>query len=75
MTNSPKLFDIVALLIDIPEEGLRRGNVGAIVEVYNSGEAYEVEFVDRDGQTYGLLALRPEQFMLLSHTAAEKIAA
>jgi hypothetical protein len=70
-----KLFDSVALLEDLPEENLWRGQVGAVVEIYNDGEAFEVEFVDTDGKTYGLLALRPEQIMVLRHEAIEKIAA
>lgn len=70
-----KLFDSVALLEDLPEENLWRGQVGAVVEIYNDGEAFEVEFVDTDGQTYGLLALRPKQIMVLRHEAIEKIAA
>ncbi|MGI9056926.1 MAG: DUF4926 domain-containing protein, partial [Pyrinomonadaceae bacterium] len=52
-----------------------RGQVGAVVEIYNNGEAIEVEFVDTDGQTYGLLALRPEQIIVLRHESIEKIAA
>lgn len=70
-----KLFDSVALLEDIPEENLERGNVGAIVEIHNGGEAFEVEFVDSNGRTYGLIALTPAQFIVLSHHASEKIAA
>ncbi len=70
-----KYFDCVALLEDLPDENLRRGQVGTIVEIYNSGEAFEVEFVDRDGRTYGLLALTPEQFIALSHEAGGKVAA
>ncbi len=60
-----KLFDSVVLLEDIPEENLHRGNVGAIVEVYNRGQAFEVEFVAVDGHTYGLTTLRPDQFLVL----------
>ncbi|CAN5616396.1 DUF4926 domain-containing protein [soil metagenome] len=70
-----KLFDTVALLEDLPEENLWRGQVGAVVEVYNDGEAFEVEFVDTNGKTYGMLALRPEQIMILRHESIEKIAA
>jgi hypothetical protein len=70
-----RLFDSVALLEDLPEEKLRRGQVGAIVEIYNQGEAFEVEFVDTNGRTYGLLALRPEQLMLLHRESIDKIAA
>lgn len=70
-----KLFDSVALLDDMPDENLQRGNVGAIVEIYNDGESFEVEFEDVNGHTYGLLALTPNQFVVLSHEAREKIAA
>ncbi|MDQ2745840.1 MAG: DUF4926 domain-containing protein [Acidobacteriota bacterium] len=69
-----KLYDVVALTADLPEEGVGQGQVGAIVEIYNDGEAFEVEFVDKNGQTYGLLTLRPEQIMLLHYEPA-KIAA
>ena len=70
-----KLFDSVVLLEDIPTENLRRGNVGAIVEIYKGGEAFEVEFVDTHGKTYGLLALKPQQFIVLSHESYELLAA
>ena len=70
-----KLLDTVALLEDIPDEQLVRGQVGAIVEVYDNGEAFEVEFVDTDGRTYGLLSLRANQLIQLRHAALEKIAA
>ena len=60
-----KLFDSIVLLEDLPDENLHRGNVGAVVEVYNGGEAFEVEFVAPDGFTYGLTTLRPEQFLVL----------
>jgi hypothetical protein len=59
-----KLFDTVALTVDIPEQGLRRGNIGAVVEVYDDTH-FEVEFVDKDGYTYGLAALAANQLMLL----------
>ena len=71
----PEMFDSVALIEDLPDEGLVCGNMGSIVEIYNDGEAYEIEFVNGEGQTYGLLALRPKQFILLHRNAMEKIAA
>ena len=43
-----KLFDSVALLEDLPEENLRRGQVGTVVEIYKNGEAFEIEFVDNN---------------------------
>ena len=66
-----KLFDVVALTKDLPEENLLRGQVGTIVEIYNGGEAFEVEFVDKNGQTYGLLTLRPEQLIILHYEPVE----
>ncbi len=70
-----KLFDSVALLEDLPEENLWRGQIGAVVEIYKDSAAYEVEFVDTNGRAYGFLALRAEQVMLLRHEAIQKIAA
>ena len=58
------LYDVVALLEDLPAEGLKRGQVGTIVEQWQPG-VYEVEFADTDGVTYALLALRAEQLMTL----------
>lgn len=50
-----ELLDTVVLTRDLPESGLRRGDVGAVVEVYD--DAYEVEFVTGSGETRALLAL------------------
>lgn len=69
-----KQYDAVALTVELPEEGLRRGQVGTIVEVYHDGEAFEVDFVDHEGFTYALLTLSPEQLMLL-HYAPQRAAA
>lgn len=63
--NAPKLLDIVALTIDLPECNLLRGQVGTIVEILADGAAFEVEFSDRNGQTYESIGLRPEQIMVL----------
>lgn len=75
MKRETKLFDSVALLEDLPKENLWRGQIGAVVEICNDGEAFVVEFVDTSGKTYGLLPLRREQIMLLRRDSAEKIAA
>jgi Domain of unknown function (DUF4926) len=70
--NTPKLLDIVALTIDLPEYNLLRGQVGTVVELLANGAAFEVEFSDaygglcqRNGQTYESVGLRPEQIMVL----------
>lgn len=57
-----KALDTDALTRDLPEQGLRRDDLGAVVLVYNDGEAYEVEFVALDGTTVALLTL-PADFV------------
>lgn len=66
MTNSgPRLLDVVALTVDLPQCNLWRGQVGTVVEMLADGAAFEVEFSDRDGRTYESLGLCPEQIMVL----------
>ncbi len=66
-----KLFDVVALTGDLPEYNLWRGQVGTVVEMLANGEAYEVEFSDREGRTYESLGLRPDQIMVLHYEPIE----
>jgi hypothetical protein len=44
---------------------LPRGQMGTVVEEYNNGEAFEVEFCDHNGQTYALVSLESEKLILL----------
>ena len=50
------VLDTVVLTRDIPDNGLRRGDLGAIVEVYGP-DAFEVEFVAASGRTQTLVTL------------------
>ena len=50
------LLDTVVLTRDIPDVGLRRGDLGAVVEVYGPN-AFEVEFVAASGRTQALVTL------------------
>ncbi len=52
--------DSVVLTRDIPEHALRVGDVGAVVNVYEAGRAFEVEFVAGDGRTVAVLTLEPD---------------
>jgi hypothetical protein len=58
------VLDAVALLTDLPEKRLQRGQVGTVVEVLGEG-AFEVEFSDDQGRTYALLPLRESQVIAL----------
>jgi hypothetical protein len=49
-------LDTVVLVHDVPQHGLRAGDVGAVVEVYDDG-ALEVEFVRPSGGTQALVTL------------------
>ena len=70
MSGQIRLLDVVALTEDVPSEGRSRGDVGAVVEVFNDGEAFEVEFCNREGETTNLLALRPSQLLRLGFDTA-----
>jgi hypothetical protein len=50
------LLDTVVLTRDIPDADLRRGDLGAIVEVHGPN-AFEVEFVAASGRTQALVML------------------
>lgn len=51
-----KLLETVVLTKDLKQYGLKKGDLGAIVEIYGSHN-YEVEFVTADGQTQALVEL------------------
>lgn len=50
------ILDTVVLLIDLPDSGLEAGDLGAIVEIYDS-DTMEVEFVTGSGDTRALVTL------------------
>ena len=51
-----KELDIVVLNRDLPEHGLRSGDLGAVLQIYGPNEL-EVEFVTASGRTQALLTL------------------
>jgi hypothetical protein len=59
MTAPFRELDTVVLARDVPEAGLRAGDLGAVVQAY-AGGALEVEFVTAAGRTQALRTLRPE---------------
>jgi hypothetical protein len=67
------LHSVVALLEDLPEHGLIRGQVGTVVESWTPG-VYEVEFSDDQGRTYAMVALKAEQLMRLHHEPVHQAA-
>ena len=51
-----KLLDTVVLKRNVPEAGLRVGDLGAIIEVHDP-DHFEVEFVAASGRTQALVTL------------------
>jgi hypothetical protein len=62
--TQPELFDVVELLVDLPEHNLRAGVQGAIVECYQDNN-YEIEFSNSNGETLALCALSAQQFVVV----------
>jgi hypothetical protein len=68
-----EMLSVVALLEDLPEQGLVRGQVGAVVETWAPG-VYEVEFSDDSGKTYAMVALKAGQLMRLHYEPVHEAA-
>lgn len=50
-------LDSVALTRGLPEHELEKGDLGTVVHRYDSGRAFEVEFLAGDGSTIAVLTL------------------
>jgi len=68
-----EILSEVALLEDVPEHGLVRGQVGTVVEILSPSVA-EVEFCDDQGRTYALATLRSTELIRLRHRPVEQVA-
>jgi Domain of unknown function (DUF4926) len=68
-----ELLSVVALLRDLPEHGLVRGQVGTVVELLSPAVA-EVEFSDDEGRTYAMAALPVGELIRLHHRPFERVA-
>jgi hypothetical protein len=65
--DNAALMSTAALLRDLPQHGLVRGQVGAIVEPLDETTAL-VEFSDDDGRAYAIIAC-PRDALLVLRTA------
>ena len=69
MAESTALLATIAVLEDLPEQGLARGQVGTVVETL-APDVYEVEFSNNSGRTYATATLHAKQLMVLRHEPA-----
>jgi hypothetical protein len=51
-----RVLDTIVLDRDLPEHGLRKGDLGSVVEIYEP-DGLEVEFVAASGRSAALLTL------------------
>ena len=71
MKQKIQLLDMVALVADMAEHDLHRGQVGTVVEEL-APDIYEVEFSDNsNGHTFAMLALKAEQLMALHYAPVQ----
>lgn len=68
-----ELLAVVALLEDVADHNVLRGQVGTIVERL-APAVYEVEFSDDEGRTYASLPLRADQLIQLHHEPSRQAA-
>ena len=54
-----KLLDTVVLQRNMPDYGIKSGDIGAVVETYEP-DGIEVEFINGAGKTQALLTLKVE---------------
>jgi hypothetical protein len=68
--NKSELFDIIELLVDVPEYNLKVGTQGTIVECYD-GQFYEIEFANSQGETELTCALSEKDFIVVWQAASK----
>lgn len=69
--NKPELFDIVEILVNLPEQKQFIGSQGAIVECHDDHK-FEVEFSNEEGETTALLPLSDQQFIVVWKSATKQ---
>jgi hypothetical protein len=60
-------LDTVVLDVDLPESGLKCGDIGVVVLTHQSSAGYEVEFLALDGETIAVVTLFSEQIRPVGH--------
>lgn len=62
-----KELDQIVLTSDIPEHGLKSGDIGTVVMIHKGGMGLEVEFVALDGQTIAVATLPVDKVRPVGH--------
>ena len=56
-----KELDRVVLIVDVPENGLKAGDIGVVVLIHGEHKGYELEFITLDGETIAVVSAFPSQ--------------
>ena len=73
-----ELFSEVILTADLPEEGLKAGDVGTVVErhvVPGQEDGYGVEFFDMTGKTVAVVTVQASLLRSPTHSDRSKLVA
>jgi hypothetical protein len=60
-----KELDIVVLTKDLPEYGLKKGDIGAVVHAYKGNNAFEIEFITGNGDTVAVVLMKADDVRLM----------
>ena len=57
---------VVTVTVDLPEQGLSAGDVGAVVHCDPEGDSYEVDVLDDHGHPKGVATIAGSQLLKLN---------
>ncbi len=60
-------LESVVLTCDVPDYGLKEGDVGTVVLVHGKKEGFEVEFMTLNGETLAVVTLKKDQVRSIGH--------
>ncbi len=60
-------FEQVALTEDLPDYGLKAGDVGTVVDITPNGRQLTLEFFNFSGETVSVIPVKPTQVRRLEH--------
>lgn len=60
--------DCVVLTQDLPDTGLKSGDIGTVVHIHPGEKGYEVEFMTLAGETVAVVTLSPCQLRTIART-------
>ena len=56
-----KEHDFVVLAQDLPEQSLKAGDIGTVINIHENAAGYELEFLTLAGETIAIVTLLPTQ--------------